>query len=366
MQTVERINPVQDGQLAEQLERDIHRRGLKCDDKYLSTRSVAKFFNVSLSAAAQAMQDLTDRDILIRRDRSGTFVGPRVKAPATSAIKFVGILLPESRAESVNVSLDALIHALRHRDKSLSVHISFLPTNHSLAFLRDLLDAPHLSAQKMVGMIPISCTRDVCQHIHQIGIPMVVLGTPDPDQQHLPHVDSDHFESGRLMAKHLIDAGHRQLALLTPSGGRSGDHAFHEGVLEAMAGAEVPPNALVARITSHDFSLFKAQVEAVLQRDPMPTGIICRPERMLDPLFEVIADAGLNPADDVDVVYEQSALAAVSRRRPGLSYVSASMDYDIIADRIAETLLAQLGNDAPTQDSLVIPVQLETEPKHLG
>ena len=61
--------------LAKRLEQDIYRRGLAPDQKYLSTRQVGQQFGVSLSMAAQAMQLLADQDKLIRRDRSGTFIG---------------------------------------------------------------------------------------------------------------------------------------------------------------------------------------------------------------------------------------------------------------------------------------------------
>ena len=63
-------------QLAKQLEQDIVRRALMPQQKYLSTRQVGQQFGVSLSLAAQAMQLLADQEKLVRRDRSGTYIGP--------------------------------------------------------------------------------------------------------------------------------------------------------------------------------------------------------------------------------------------------------------------------------------------------
>lgn len=351
--------PLPPEQLARRIEQDIHRRGLKYEDKYLSTRSLSSFFGVSLSAASQAMQDLAHKGILERRDRSGTFVGPKIGQGKGVEFKSIAILMPNRRADSLSLSLDAITRATRRRFPKTSVQVHFLPDAEELEYLRGLVSSPHASATHFVGAIPISCSRETYGYLRQMGIPQVVLGTPDPDQDELPHVDANNYDSGRLLAGYLLGRGRRHLAMLTPSGGQAGDHDFHEGILQAMADHGLPPNALTSRITSHEMSLFRAQSRAVLRREPFPSGVICRAESTLPAFLEVAAEFGLEPRRDIDIVYER-ALVSTTDYPLASAWTRSSETQGEIAERIADHLLSQCGNERETPKPWIIPMELIT------
>ena len=61
--------------LAIAIEEDIRQRGLRRGDRYLTAKEVGERFQVSTVTAHRAMVILTDKDVVIRKRKSGTFVG---------------------------------------------------------------------------------------------------------------------------------------------------------------------------------------------------------------------------------------------------------------------------------------------------
>ncbi len=296
-------------QLAQRLEQDIIRRGLLPDDKYLSTRQVGQQFGVSLSVAAQAMQLLADQDKLVRRDRSGTYVGRASEFQKSFKVKVVYVLMPEERANYSAVPLDLLIDSLSHPQlaeetarEQYSVQFSFLPKENEVRYVKNLLE-PTKANWDLGGVVAISCSRDIYRYLHQQGVPLVVLGSLDHDLQDLPSIDTDHFECGRLLAKYLFDKGHERVAMLGISSGRPGDHDFLDGIVEAMTAAGKPPNSLIARLCPNDLDRLRIQAEAILSRPDRPTAVICRGERMLNMVRPIAEQLGLKVPGDQELEY---------------------------------------------------------------
>lgn len=348
--------------LAKKLEQDIYRRGLAPDQKYLSTRQVGEQFGVSLSMAAQAMQLLADQDKLVRRDRSGTYVGPAAQFERTRRVKVVYVLMPEERANYSVVPLDLLIDSLSHpalRPSALpeqfSVQFSFLPKEEEIQYLKNLI-APTATNWELCGVVAISCSREIYRFLHQEGVPTVVLGSLDHDLRDLPSIDADHFECGRLLAEYLFDNGHERIALLGISNGRPGDHEFLDGIVEAMTVAGKPPNSLIARLCPNDLDTLRVQAEATLSEKNRPTGIICRGERMLNLVRPIVSRLGLKMPDNVELVYETFSTPHVDH--VPFPCVQTSEPFERIAQQIG-SMLGQIRAGVKLENKHVrIPVQV--------
>ena len=349
--------------LARRLEQDIVRRGLAPDQKYLSTRQVGQQFGVSLSVAAQAMQILADQEKLVRRDRSGTYVGPASHFTEPSKIKVVYVLMPEERANYSAVPLDVLIDSLSHpvHDagspvEQLSVQFSFLPKDDGVRYVKQLL-APTKSNWELCGVVAISCPRDIYRYLQEEGVPLVVLGSLDHDFQELPSIDADHFECGRLLAQYLFERGHERIAMLGISSGRPGDHDFLDGIVEAMTAAGKPPNSLIARLCPNDLDTLRVQAEATLSLRDRPTAVICRGERMLNLILPIAAQLGLRIPDDLELVYETFSTAHVGH--VPFPCAQTSEPFEGIARRIGQ-MLRQLHSGTQLEERHIrIPVELQ-------
>jgi hypothetical protein len=353
--------------LAKRLEQDIIRRGLAPDQRYLSTRQVGDQFGVSLSVAAQAMQLLADQEKLVRRDRSGTYVGPAARFDRTSKVKVVYVLMPEERANYSVVPLDLLIDSLSHPAHSPdatpeqhSVQFSFLPKEEEVLYVKQLL-APTKSDWELCGVVAISCSREIYRYLQLQGVPLVVLGSLDHDLQELSSIDADHFQCGRLLAQYLFANGHERIAMLGISNGRPGDHDFLDGIVDAMTAAGKPPNSLIARLCPNDLDTLRVQAEATLSRSDRPTGVICRGERMLNLILPIAAELGLRVPDDLELVYETFSTAHVDH--VPFPCVQTSEPFEQIARQIGAMLRQIHAGTKLEQNHIRIPVELRAATK---
>ena len=78
--------------LAERLERDIRRRGLAPGQKYLTGPESAQLLGTSVASANRALQRLAEQDIVVRRRKSGTFVGLALATSHHAKINTVCVL----------------------------------------------------------------------------------------------------------------------------------------------------------------------------------------------------------------------------------------------------------------------------------
>jgi hypothetical protein len=354
-------------QLAKQLEQDIVRRALMPQQKYLSTRQVGQQFGVSLSLAAQAMQLLADQEKLVRRDRSGTYIGPAAQIGLARKVKVVYVLMPEERANYSAVPLDLLIDSLSHPThepnsipEQYSVQFSFLPRDEQVLHVKQLL-APTKLNWELCGVVAISCSREIYRYLHKEGVPLVVLGSLDHDLQELSSIDADHFECGRLLAEYLFANGHERIAMLGISNGRPGDHDFLDGIVEAMTAARKPPNSLIARLCPNDLETLRVQAEATLSHADRPTGVVCRGERMLNLILPIAAQLGLAVPDDLELVYETFSSAHVDHVR--FPCAQTSEPFERIAQQIGATLRQLHAGVKPEQTHFRIPVELRASTK---
>jgi DNA-binding transcriptional regulator YhcF (GntR family) len=348
--------------LANKIEADICRQGLAPDDKYLSTRQVGRRFGVSLAMAAQAMQLLADQDKLVRRDRSGTYVGHGARIERTFRVKVVYVLMPEERANYSVVPLDLLIDSLSHPAQNseaapehFSVQFAFLPKEDEVLYVKNLL-APTKANWDLCGVVAISCSRDIYRFLQCEGVPTVVLGSLDHDLQDLPSIDADHFECGRLLAQYLFENGHERIALLGISNGRPGDHDFLDGIVEAMTTAGRPPNSLIARLCPNDLDTLRVQAEATLSRSNRPTGVVCRGERMLNLILPIITQLGLKVPLDLELAYETFSTAHVGH----VPYPCAqtSQTFEQIARQIGSMLRQVHAGEELEKKHVRIPVEM--------
>lgn len=350
--------------LAQRLERDIRRRGLRVGERYLSTRQVQQQYDVSLAVAARAMELLVAKQVLERRDRSGTFIGPYLpSSEASSCVKVIHVFMHEELAHFSLLSLDLLIQTLLRPDHKgdspahrYGVQFAYLPDGNEIAVADELIKNTQSSGQ-LYGVVAVSCGRDVYRFLDRRGIPTVVFGSLDPDLKHIPSVDADYFTAGHLMAGYLLQRGHESLGLLGITRGNVGDHAFLDGVAQAMTEAGRPPNALLSRLCQHASErLIRAHAEALLSQPSGPRGLICRSESVAELVCDVANRLGLRVPGDVDVVYE-----AVATGRGGHlphPHVQTREPFERIVMRIRDMLERLVEGQPLEEHRTAIPVEL--------
>ncbi|MEU8122294.1 LacI family DNA-binding transcriptional regulator [Spirillospora sp. NPDC049024] len=142
------------------------------------------------------------------------------------------------------------------------------------------------------------------------SIPFVIIdpaGDPDPD---VPSVGSANWSGGLAATRHLIDLGHRRIAIITGPADMLCSVARLDGFRSAMgmAGLEVDPS-LVAYGDFHVQGGFERAAE-MLARPDRPTAIFAGSDLQALGVLEAARVHGLRVPDDLSVVgYDDVAVA---------------------------------------------------------
>ena len=340
---------------ARRLEEDLRQRGLAAGARFLTAAEAGSMLGVSTATAHRAMALLARREMLVRRRNSGTFVGPHFRAQARRRVRTVYVILPAAARSRANYPFDLLVQGICLHLPDVNLQISFLPTTDSLGYLNDLIESAK-AAGETVGFIAVSCPREVYRVLSDTNLPIVIHGSAYLDQQDIPSVDVDNREAGRLLTEHLIQRGHRRMALLCVTDQLPGDNLFFDGASEALTAARLRHNALIVRSLPSDQETFAVEIRRLLEADHPPTALIARtPALGLNARAAVEKWSGLHAQIDV-VCYAHQPLPESAFPR---AYAAPRTPFVEIVGRIAE-MLDQQGRGLELETKrVVIPVDLQ-------
>lgn len=180
------------------------------------------------------------------------------------------------------------------------------------------------------------------------GLPFVNQGVYEPASRH-PSVGFDNRAAARLAVRHLLDLGHRRIAMLAgiaAHNDRAG--ARIAGLRAALAEAEVEQPPVVER--PYTVAGGRAGLVALLRRRPRPTAIVCGNDILaFGALFEAL-DRGLAVPADLSIIgFDDLELCA--NLRPSLS--SIAIETAEMGTRAAEYVLRRLDGEQPSHATAI-------------
>ena len=185
-------------------------------------------------------------------------------------------------------------------------------------------------------------------------LPVVLINSTSPMDH--PSVLPAEYEAGQTVARVLLEAGHRDIALI----GYSPELAAHprnsvtiqdryDGILGALAEYGVTP------CWTYDSFVWEPQVgyeamQQLLAADVRPTGLITLNDRLAFGAYQALAEHNLRVPDDLSIAsFDDDVIA--SYLRPGLT--TAAIPYEEMGRRAMAMLL---GEGSP--EHLLIPMPL--------
>jgi DNA-binding LacI/PurR family transcriptional regulator len=203
------------------------------------------------------------------------------------------------------------------------------------------------------------------------GLPFVALSllVDDPD---FPSISVDDRAGAQLAAKHLLDLGHRRLAilgielspdgggLLTPEQARRGVYLTTllrlKGYWDALEAAGISTENVPVFETRSNFASVEAGMVALypgrdLGGDLRPTALLAMSDHVAMLAMDWLAARGLRVPNDVSVV-GFDGVPDGARATPPLTTVAQPID------RIAAHAAAALLDDAATSGPLILPLTL--------
>ena len=345
-------------ELADLIAADIRRRKLRPGDPYQSTLETAGMLGVSTTAANRAMQMLVKRRVLERRQRKGTFVAhPPGKAEVGGLpLRRVHLLVNENYLRTEGLLADGTVIGMHDELPAVQTQFNFLSADHEEKQIQDMI-AEAMRSGQMEGFVLVRASLQAQRLIAGSGLPAAVIGSLHPSVPHIPWVDRDHRQAGRLLVQHMLGQGIRRLVVLMRDRMFQGDHLLLDSVRDAMADAQLPIGALTLRCLPADRDAIRAATSDVLRRSSDRTGVICRSEPLAAGAAAAAEEMKLSVGRDV-LIATTDVYRKGSEAPPAWPHVRMVLTPEQVGQHIGRMLAQQARGERVEPDHEIVPVEM--------
>jgi DNA-binding LacI/PurR family transcriptional regulator len=316
----------------------------------ITLRDVAAFANVSVATVSYVLNNSapvspqTSRRVIQAVDALGYRPNITAKNLKTAKTRMIGYAWHNVQPDGyVNAVLDSFIYAVTMAAEACGYRVlTFVesPTNRIAAY-------EELVYTNRVDGFILSNTNDDDARIRRLmdmRCPFVAFGRAN-DMWDFPFVDVDGRQGIRLATAHLLEQGHRRIAILGwPEGSRSGEERLR-GYYDALASAGVTPNpALIVRtINSVPQTTVETSKLLKLPLAERPTAIVTLTDLMAIGAMRAIEDARLRIGYDVAVTgFDDDPTAAFIRP----SITTLRQPIETLAAQVVDLLMMWIGEEA--------------------
>ena len=207
--------------------------------------------------------------------------------------RMVGVLLPALDVHFFGILAHVVEQALFRQGYHAMICSTAESPEHEAAYVAALL------SQQVDGVILASVTADsaAVDRLRAADIPIVAMDRALPG---LPTVSADHHAGGRLMARHLIDLGHRRIAVTGAPGHSAPVQERIAGLTAELATAGLAPLA-IRLAADHGFDTCRA-LAADLLAEHRPTALIGTTDMAAIGALHAAAERGLSIPRDLSVI----------------------------------------------------------------
>lgn len=304
------------------------------------------------------MRLLVEQNVLNRRQKQGTFIGPAVDPPTLTKRPRVYVLTPADAArDSSYARLSETIYpAISSALGGASLQLEYLPAGDSLAFVRALADEAEL-AGNLGGFLLMRSTYEIQSFFQEEHhrFPAVVVGSVYPGISLLPSINADHFLMGGEIAKDALATGHRRMAVLMYEHWAPGDSMLMSGITETLERSDRRLDRFeICSLPAYEQSIRHRAME-LLSREDRPTMIVARMALQVSVVVEVAKELKLRIPQDVQVVF-----ANLGQQLPvGVSIPNfvAEISMDEIGAKVGDMLSQLRSGNAPANLEVTYPVR---------
>lgn len=133
------------------------------------------------------------------------------------------------------------------------------------------------------------------------GAPIVAVD-PHTGASDLPTIDSDNLRGAELATEHLLERGHRRIAMLTGRADLQSAQLREQGYRRALAAAGVPVDADLVRLGDYDPVTSQDSARRLLTAPDRPTAVFAANDVSAIATIEVAGELGLRVPEDLSVV----------------------------------------------------------------
>ncbi|HKS99479.1 MAG TPA: LacI family DNA-binding transcriptional regulator [Rugosimonospora sp.] len=133
------------------------------------------------------------------------------------------------------------------------------------------------------------------------GAPVVAVD-PHTGPSDLPTIDSDNLRGARFAVDHLLELGHRRIAMLTGRPDLQSAQLREHGYRQALIAAGVPVDEELIQVGAYDPAVSAAAARQLLTAPARPTALFAANDLTAIATVEVARDLGLRVPEDLSVV----------------------------------------------------------------
>ncbi len=266
----------------------------------VSVATVSKVLNERYGVAADTYARV--RAVIDELGYEASLVAQSLRNHRTNVI---GILVADLEPFSTEL-LKGVADTIRASDFELVVYSAGGRTGDHVGWERRYLS--RLSGTLIDGAILVTPTVvDV-----NYGAPVVAVD-PHTGPSALPTIDSDNLRGAQLATEHLLELGHRRIAMLTGRPDLQSAQLREQGYRQAMAAAGVPVDERLVQVGAYDPAISAEPARQLLAAPDRPTAIFAANDLSAITTIEVAGEFGLRVPEDLSVVgfdnIPESALA---------------------------------------------------------
>jgi LacI family transcriptional regulator len=275
---------------------------------------------------------------------------------ATGRVGAIGIFLPALGSSELGPHTSEFLSGLAQRmaREEIDLVVSPLETEDEIPAYR------RMSSSKRVDAVVISSPRlsdERVKVLTELGIPFVLhgrtqVGTP------LAWLDIDNRNAFFRATSHLLDLGHRRIAMINGPAGMTFAEHREQGYREALLARGVAPDTrLIANGQFSDEIAFR-YTQSFLDLTPRPTAILAGSMMTALGAFRAIRTAGLTLGRDVSMIAHDDVFPYLNADNMVPSMSTTRSSIRAAGNRIAELVLQVLAGKPVETVHELWPVEL--------
>ena len=283
-------------------------------------RNVAKAAEVSLTTAWMVIHNKPGiAPETVQRVRATIAdLDYKVKATANgSHNKSIGLLIEQYSVPVISdVFYGEIIRGFQTEAERLGYHVVLLMFDRETGNI-DVLTRG--LAQRVSGFVVANdgdITPEMVIQLESLSIPIVLVEN-HIDEQRLPCVLGDNFMAGHQVTRHLLNLGHRKIALLAGPTKYSSLVDRLRGCMAALAQADlhIPSEWMPKPVSGHPLKGY-VQMKEILEQGEYPTAVIAISDKTAFGAMEAIREVGLKIPDDIAIASIDNTLESAYSRPP--------------------------------------------------
>ncbi len=256
----------------------------------VSVATVSRVFNDS-----ELVRPETRRRVRDVADRLNYWPNAVARSLTTNRTNTLGVLLPELHGEFFSAVIRGIDRAARQEGLHLLVSSSHADTGELLSALRTMRG-------RIDGLIVMAPDVDAPAALRtSAGTTPMVLLDPEREVEGCDSLSIANYEGAFALTRHLLEAGHRRIAMITGPEGNADARERFEGYRAALAqGGGVVARELQVR---GDFTepSGHAAARALLGLERKPTAIFAANDYMAVGVMRALNEAGVGVPDEMAV-----------------------------------------------------------------